>query len=531
MNRFWVLLIPGLLWAQNCSRTSVGYPPFDSAYPPFYAGQAVSLYPSGNERPAAFEQLGLKQAAAIVPRNLAGDPDPNGKIVLLSVGMSNATQEFTQFIPLAAADAARNPRVQAVDGAVGGVTAASIVAQPAQYWSQVAARISAANASAAQVQAIWLKEADANPTQAFPTHALTLEDELQTVVLMAKGQFPNLKILYFSSRIYAGYAVSTLNPEPYAYEGGFAVKWLIEKQINRAPELDVASGAAPWLAWGPYLWADGLTARFDGLTWNCSELQSDGTHPSPSGQQKVARMLLDFFHSDATARPWYLAPATGGSPPAISAVLNSAGWSSALANSSAVSIFGSGLASTTATAAGYPLPHELGGTQVLVDGKPALLYYVSPAQVNFVAPVQGGQSIVVSRNGTQSNPKPVTIGYWAPGIFTMDGAAVGPAAAEHAGGKLISAASPAVLGETIQVFGTGLGVLNPRLAIAQPLPIVQVGGKTAELTYIGPAPGIPGMTQFNITIPRDAPPGSAVPITLQLGTVASNAPTIALAAQ
>jgi lysophospholipase L1-like esterase len=67
-----------------------------------------------------------------------------------------------------------------------------------------------------------------------------------------------------------------------------------------------AGAAAPWVAWGPYLWADGLTPRTDGLTWACSELQNDGTHPSDSGRQKVAAALLDFVQRDATARLWYL---------------------------------------------------------------------------------------------------------------------------------------------------------------------------------------------------------------------------------
>ncbi len=105
-------------------------------------------------------------------------------------------------------------------------------------------------------------------------------------------RYPNLTLAYLSSRIYAGYASTTLNPEPYAYEGGFSVKWLIADQLagDAALNFDPASGVveAPWAAWGPYLWADGLSPRSDGLTWGCSELSSDGTHPSASGQAKVA---------------------------------------------------------------------------------------------------------------------------------------------------------------------------------------------------------------------------------------------------
>ena len=58
------------------------------------------------------------------------------------------------------------------------------------------------------------------------------------------------------------------------------------------------------------LWANPACACWgvlDGLTWACSDLSSsDGTHPSTTGQQKVASILLDFVRTDATAREWFL---------------------------------------------------------------------------------------------------------------------------------------------------------------------------------------------------------------------------------
>lgn len=91
-----------------------------------------------------------------------------------------------------------------------------------------------------------------------------------------------------------------LNSEPYAYQSGFAVKWLIRDQIRKAP------GTRPWLAWGPYLWADGMEERSDGLIWECDDLADDGTHPSESGKQKVAEMLLDFLKTAPTAKSWFV---------------------------------------------------------------------------------------------------------------------------------------------------------------------------------------------------------------------------------
>ena len=59
---------------------------------------------------------------------------------------------------------------------------------------------------------------------------------------VARARYPNLGLIYLASRTYAGYASTNLNPEPYAYEGGFSMRWLIERQqagaagLNADPE-------------------------------------------------------------------------------------------------------------------------------------------------------------------------------------------------------------------------------------------------------------------------------------------------------
>ncbi len=116
--------------------------------------------------------------------------------------------------------------------------------------------------------------------------------------------------MYLSSRTYGGYATTGLNPEPYAFESGFSVKWLIEQQIDgdKSLNFDPARGEvkAPWLSWGPYLWANGSTKREDGFAYEPDDFTSnDGTHQSPSGQRKVGQLLLKFFETDSTTKPWF----------------------------------------------------------------------------------------------------------------------------------------------------------------------------------------------------------------------------------
>ena len=147
------------------------------------------------------------------------------------------------------------------------------------------------------------------------SEAASLLRKMGGIVRAARTRYPNLQMVFVSSRIYGGYATITLNPEPYAYESGFAVKWLIEAQITQmagggmdplAGDLNY-DGVAPWIAWGPYLWANGLIPRADGLTWPRSDLASDGVHPSNSGQQKVGAILLDLFKADPHSRCWFVA--------------------------------------------------------------------------------------------------------------------------------------------------------------------------------------------------------------------------------
>lgn len=212
------------------------------------------------------------------------------------------------FKTLADPDPLRDPRLVIVDGAQGGMTASNWSSPACSCWSVLDARLEAAGMSSRQVAVVWVKLANASPSRGWPQETLTLRDQTAGVLRMLKARFPNLALAYLSSRIYGGYATTILNPEPYAYESGFAVKWVVDAQIRGTGNLDYASGVAPWLSWGPYLWADGLTPRSDGLTWACSDLASDGTHPSAEGRRKVAELLLEFLRTDRTAREWYLAP-------------------------------------------------------------------------------------------------------------------------------------------------------------------------------------------------------------------------------
>jgi len=253
---------------------------------------------------------------------------------MVSIGMSNTTQEYCamqnpapceswSFVGQALLDPAVNHTTLVfVNGARGGQSAEFWDAPNEPNYDRVRdINLAQSGLSEAQVQIGWVKVANPNPRMALPSpqaDAYRLVQQMGNIVRAMKTRYPNLQIVYLSSRIYGGYTTSSLNPEPYAYESGLAVKWLIAAQIEqkRSGKIDPLAGnldydsAAPWVAWGAYLWANGMQPRSDGLIWTRTDFQSDFTHPSTEGERKVGALLLSFLKKDPTARSWFLADAS-----------------------------------------------------------------------------------------------------------------------------------------------------------------------------------------------------------------------------
>jgi len=327
------IALPALRLSADCTLTNFGFTALPELGPGVYKSFTGGLYPIGaNSRPASHDAAGINIAVNQVrPLNASGLLDTNnGKIALLSIGMSNTTQEWATgsrdnldaggaFKPRADIDPSKNPQLVIVDGAQGGEDATTWTNYFALTWSNALARLNSSGVSSNQVQVLWIKQALAQPQQYgnFPAHAEFLQSCLERILRNARRRFPNLQMAYISSRTRA-YTTVNLNPEPYAYESGWSTKWLIEKQLTNGLPFQGSSAIVPWLAWGPYLWEDGLAARSDGFIWECQDVRSDDfTHPSHTGVRKVADQLLAFFKTDPTATPWFLRKRITNQPPSL----------------------------------------------------------------------------------------------------------------------------------------------------------------------------------------------------------------------
>ena len=298
-----------------------------------YLGLEGGLYPGGvDDVPPRQDSVGLQRGNQVQPLGLTGNPSPSGKYVLLSIGMGEATQDFCSgpstppcnpwsFMGQAAQDTTVNhTTLVIVNGARDKEEASHWEATTSTNYDRIRdSLLTPSGLSELQVQAVWIQVSNAIPKGSLPgpgSDAEILAGRLGNIVRALRARYGNIRQVFLSSRIYADYAQGLLFREPFAYETGFGVKALLTAQIVQMSQsggpVSVVTGnvnydtVAPWLAWGPYTWADGATPRGDGLTWERTDFEANGADPSQSGETKVADMLLAFFKQSPYTRCWFL---------------------------------------------------------------------------------------------------------------------------------------------------------------------------------------------------------------------------------
>ena len=233
--------------------------------------------------------------------------------------------------------------------------------------------------------------------------------------------------------------------------------------------------------------------------------------------------------------------ASSGTAPAISAAVNGASFADGIAAGSWVTIQGTNLTNATncdpvnSPGAGCRAwtgsdfangtPTSLDGVSVSMGGKPAYVYFISPTQINVQAPDFGTGSLAVTvtnQNGT-SNSVSVAADAFAPAFFEAGKYAI----ATHQDGTLVApsgllgASSPAKPGETIVLWGTGFGPVNPSVpagetssaangggvSYATDAPGVSIGGVSATVVGAALNPSALGLYQIAVTVPSNAPSG------------------------
>jgi uncharacterized protein (TIGR03437 family) len=199
-------------------------------------------------------------------------------------------------------------------------------------------------------------------------------------------------------------------------------------------------------------------------------------------------------------------PSPSSTAVTISGVSSAAGYQATIAPGSWVSIYGTNFASVAYTwqdsdfVNGQP-PTSLQGVSVTVDGKPAVISYVSPTQINALVPddnTTGSVAVQVTVNGQASNSFSAQLQQYSPAFFASNSVVT----AQHTDYTLISASSPAHAGEVVILYGTGFGS-----AAASDIQL-SIGGVPAAIGFAGLIE--PGLEQFNVTIPAGVSGNAAV---------------------
>ncbi len=245
----------------------------------------------------------------------APNGDPCDNIELNVAGTSTPIIDLMT-LGTAVAEPTVNSHLAIIEAAMPGASASSWSSLTFGAWNSILNFILPAHGlTANQVVAAWVSTTEPSLTGVFPGDMVQLQAQYEGIAQNLHSLFPNLTLAFYTSRFYAGYGNADIgSPEPYAYESGFALRGMIEDQLNGVPSMNYnpANGPvmAPWVAWGPYDWANGMNARPDGFAWSCQDFAAnDGEHNSqPQGSEKDANLLLDFFRTNDAAEPWFLAP-------------------------------------------------------------------------------------------------------------------------------------------------------------------------------------------------------------------------------
>ena len=209
-----------------------------------------------------------------------------------------------------------------------------------------------------------------------------------------------------------------------------------------------------------------------------------------------------------------------------------------------VALWGNNLASGTVTAPNsFPLPRSLGGTSVTFNGIPAPLFFVSPGQVNAQVPFELAPGSAMAEVTSAAGVTSILVAVQAagPGIFTLNKQGTGDGAILDAQNyRQITAANPALPGEWIQIYGTGLGAVQQAVTTGDvpPAPPPQTNARVEVLIdgvplaadWAGLAPGWVGLYAVNVQLPANIAAGSHR-IQLSMGAALSNTATIPVASR
>uniref|UniRef100_Q01ZB4 Spore coat assembly protein-like protein n=1 Tax=Solibacter usitatus (strain Ellin6076) TaxID=234267 RepID=Q01ZB4_SOLUE len=168
-------------------------------------------------------------------------------------------------------------------------------------------------------------------------------------------------------------------------------------------------------------------------------------------------------------------------------------------------------------------------TTVYVNGYAAPVFFASSGQFNIQVPweANGLASFGMTVNGVASNIQTANVNTYSPAVFVLSAT---QAAITHVDGSLVSSSNPAAAGETVIVYGTGLGPVTGDMVTGKPASstvlqptsptqaTAKIGGINAAVSFSGLTPGFTGLYQVNVQVPQNVQAGASLVITIGGGS-------------
>ncbi len=218
-------------------------------------------------------------------------------------------------------------------------------------------------------------------------------------------------------------------------------------------------------------------------------------------------------------------------------IVNYAGYTGAfpVAPGSIASAYGDfGNVATTSASTLSPMPRELAGVRLKVNGIDAPLYFVSRNQINLVIPIAtatGRQPVEVVSGGSVISRGTANVYDFGPGLASSDTTPARQGIVQNQDFNLNSSSAPARRGEVIQIYATGCGTVAPQVedgvppaALSRTVASVKayVSVEEAPVQFAGAHPQFPGICQINAIVPDRPFITGQVPLVISVSGIESN---------
>ena len=171
-----------------------------------------------------------------------------------------------------------------------------------------------------------------------------------------------------------------------------------------------------------------------------------------------------------------------------------------------------------------------------INGAVAPVVFSSPDRINAQLPwnVAGTATLILRTPGGASDPFRLRTTPGAPGVF-RSGPGGTPTIVRSLNNELVTLSNPIHGGDDLVIYATGLGRTDPEVPLGaaspfEPLarvlntPKVTLGNVALPIYFAGLTPGLIGVYQINVIVPRAVPFGFDIPLRIEQGESATTVP-------